>query len=132
MAIAPLAGHTDCHTLTVRFESMTTALPDTLLHFIQTCVPTFQAAQVLLFLSSNRDRDFSPEEIVTAMRPVVVRLSAIKEYMALFASHDVVTEHRGRYRFNARSHIEHCVGELSQAYNEQPVTLIRAVTHGSI
>lgn len=111
---------------------MTTALSDTLLHFIQTCIPTFQAAQVLLFLSSNRDRDFSPEEIVTAMRPVVVRLSAVKEYLALFAGHDVVNEHRGRYSYNARSHVEQNVGELARAYNEQPVTLIRAVAHGSI
>jgi len=111
---------------------MTTALSNTLLHFIQTCVPTFQAAQVLLFLSSNRDRDFSPEEIVTAMRPVVVRVSSVKEYMALFASQDVVSEHRGRYKLNARSHVEHSVGELARAYNEQPVTLIRAVAHGSL
>ena len=71
-------------------------------------------------------------EIVTAMRPVVVRLPAVKEYTALFATHDVVTEHRGRYRYNPRTHVGHKVSELALAYNEQPVTLIRAVSNGSI
>ena len=110
----------------------TTALPDTLLHFIQTCVPTFQAAQVLLFLASNRDRDFTPEEIVTAMRPVVVRVSSVKEYASLFLKRGVVSEHAGRYRYTPPTHIEHSVSELARAYNEQPVTLIRAVAHGSL
>jgi hypothetical protein len=109
---------------------MTTALPDTLLHFIATCVPSFQAAQVLLFLAAHRDRDFAPEEIVIGMRPVVVRLSSVKEYTALFARHDLIVENGGRYRYNPRAH-EHNVGELARAYNEQPVSLIRAVSHGS-
>jgi hypothetical protein len=111
---------------------MTTALPDTLLRFIQTCVPTFQAAQVLLFLVNYRDRDFAPEEIVTGMRPVVVRLSSVKEYTALFARHRVVIEHAGRYRYSAPADLEHSVSELARAYNEQPVTLIRAVSNGSV
>ncbi|HEY7185768.1 MAG TPA: hypothetical protein VH436_04430 [Vicinamibacterales bacterium] len=111
---------------------MTTALPDTLLHFIQTCIPTFQSAQVLLFLVNHSDRDFTPEEIVTAMRPVVVRLSSVKEYAALFARHHVVKEHAGRYRYSAPVDVERSVHELARAYNEQPVTLIRAVSHSSL
>ena len=111
---------------------MTTALPDTLLQFLQTCVPTFQAVQVLLFLVNHRDRDFAPEEIVIAMRPIVVRLSSVREYTALFARHHVVNEHAGRYRYSASAHIEHSVNELARAYNEQPVTLIRAVSNGTI
>jgi hypothetical protein len=111
---------------------MTTALPDTLLHFIQTCIPTFQSAQVLLFLVNHSDRDFAPEEIVTGMRPVVVRLSSVKEYAALFARHRVVNEHAGRYRYSAPADVERSVHELARAYNEQPVTLIRAVSHSSL
>jgi hypothetical protein len=111
---------------------MTSALPDTLLHFIQTCIPTFQSAQVLLFLVNHRDRDFAPEEIVTAMRPVVVRLSSVKEYAALFARHNIVSEHAGRYRYSAPADVEHSVHALARAYNEQPVTLIRAVSNGSV
>lgn len=110
---------------------MTTALPDTLLRFIQTCVPSFQAAQVLLFLVNHRDRDFAPEEIVTGMRPVVVRLSSIKEYTALFARHHILDEHAGRFRYSAPADVEHRVIELARAYNEQPVTLIRAVSNSS-
>jgi len=110
---------------------MTPALPDTLLHFIETCVPSFQAAQVLLFLAAHRDRDFAPDEIVIGMRPIVVRLSAVKEYTALFASHDLIVEQGARYRYHARAHVENSVSELARAYNEQPVTLIRAVSHGT-
>jgi hypothetical protein len=111
---------------------MTTALPNTLLHFIQTCIPTFQSAQVLLFLVNHSDRDFAPEEIVTAMRPIVVRLSSVKEYTALFARHNIVSEYEGRFRYSAPAHVEHSVHELARAYNEQPVTLIRAVSNGSV
>jgi hypothetical protein len=111
---------------------MTTALPETLLRFIQACIPTFQSAQVLLFLMNHSDRDFAPEEIVTAMRPTVVRLSSVKEYTALFARHHILSEYAGRFRYSAPADVEDSIHELARAYNEQPVTLIRAVSNSSV
>ena len=45
-------------------------LSRTLLEFIDASIPTVQAAEALPFLAANRDRDFSPDEIVF---PLVVR-----------------------------------------------------------
>ena len=55
-------------------------------------VPTYHAAEVLLFFASHRDRSFSPEEIVVEMRPVVIALPAVKEYARLFAARQLIIE----------------------------------------
>lgn len=57
--------------------------PQSLLELIQSCVPTFQAAEVLLFFASHPDRDFSVEEVVVCMRPAVITVPAVREYTAL-------------------------------------------------
>lgn len=105
-------------------------LSRTLLEFIDASIPTFQAAEALLFLAANRDRDFSPDEIVVGMRPRVISAAAVGEYASLFAAQRVVTEIDGRFRYGPGSaELERRVGELSHAYNERPVTLITAIYH---
>ena len=47
-------------------------LPETLLKFLHANIPTFQAAEALLFVAHNRDRDFSAEEVVVGMRPRMI------------------------------------------------------------
>jgi len=102
--------------------------PQSLLEFIQSCVPTFQAAEVLLFFASHPDRDFSVEEVVAQMRPTVITVPAVKEYTALFATQDLVTDAHGRFRYGPLSAAhEHAIGELARAYDERPVTLIRVI-----
>lgn len=109
---------------------MTLDLPETLLKFLHSNVPTYQAADALLFFAQNRDRDFSAEEVVVAMRPRIISLSAAREYAALFTERRLVTESNGRFRYRPASWELECrVGELSHAYNEKPVTLISAIYH---
>jgi hypothetical protein len=109
---------------------MTLDLPETLLQFLHANVPTFQAADALLFFAQNRNRDFTAEEIVVAMRPRIISLAAVREYTALFAERHLVTESNGRFRYRPASRELECrVGELSNAYNEKPVTLISAIYH---
>jgi hypothetical protein len=104
---------------------MTEELPDRLLTLIHACIPTFQAAEALLFLAANRDRDFSVEEIVVAMRPKVITAAALEECRQLFTAGRLVTEIKGRLRFNPQSiDLERSVCDLSQAYHERPVTVI--------
>lgn len=105
-------------------------LSGTLLEFIHASIPTFQAAEALLFLTANRDRDFSPEEIVVGMRPRAITAAAVRECAELFAAHGLLTEIDGRFRYGpASAELERRVGELSHAYNERPVTLITAIYH---
>lgn len=103
-------------------------LPETLLKFLHTNIPTFQAADALLFFAHNRDRDFSAEEVVVGMRPRMITVAAVREYVALFKERHLVTESNGRFRYRPASRELECrVGELSHAYNEKPVTLISAI-----
>ena len=105
-------------------------LSRTLLAFIDASIPTFQAAEALLFLAANRDRDFSPDAIVVGMRPRVITAAAVSGYAAVFAAQRLVTEIDGRFRYGpASAELERRVGELSHAYNERPVTLITAIYH---
>ena len=102
--------------------------PQSLLQLIQSCVPTLQAAEVLLLFASHPDRDFSVEEVVVCMRPAVITVPAAREYTALFAAHRLVTEAKGRFRYHPQSaELERAIGELAHAYNERPVTLIRVL-----
>jgi hypothetical protein len=105
-------------------------LSRTLLEFIHASIPTFQAAEALLFLAANRDRDFSPDEIVVGMRPRVISAAAVSEYAVLFAAQRLTRDIDGRFRYNPASpELERRVGELSRAYDERPVTLITAIYH---
>jgi hypothetical protein len=106
---------------------MPTPLPDTLLQFIILCIPTYQAAEVLLFFAAHPDGQWSPEETVVAIRPVVVTVPAMREYLVLFAKTSLLAETDGEFRYDPSPELEPCVGELARAYNEKPVTLIRAI-----
>jgi hypothetical protein len=109
---------------------MAEEISEGLLELIQASIPTFQAAEALLFLAANRDRDFGVDEIVVGMRPRIIAAAAMKEYGALFASRRLVTETEGRFRYApASSEMERRVCELSHAYNERPVTLIITIYH---
>jgi hypothetical protein len=110
---------------------MVSPLPESLVRFIRSCVPTYQAAEVLLFLAANPEREWTPEELVVAMRPVVVTVPAMKEYLSLFVARRVirVTELRVmRIVYEpSTSELEDGVAALTHAYNERPVTLIATI-----
>jgi hypothetical protein len=106
---------------------MPTGLPESLLQFVQAFVPTYQAAELLLFFAANPGLDFTPEEVVSAMRPVVVAEPAVREYTAHFAAKGLLFEREGRYRYGASPELERSINELVSAYRQRPVTLIRAI-----
>jgi hypothetical protein len=107
---------------------MAALLPKSLIEFIQECIPTYQAAELLLFFASHPDGDFSAENVVVAMRPVVITVPAVKEYASLFVDTGLIVQADGRYRYGPSTvDLERGIGELAHAYNEKPVTLIRAI-----
>ena len=109
---------------------MAEVLSTSLLELIHASIPTFQAAEALLFLATHRDRDFSADEVVMGMRPRVIAVAAMREYGALFASRHLVSETSGRFRYAPASpELERSVCELQHAYNERPVTLIITIYH---
>jgi hypothetical protein len=103
-------------------------LPAQLLRFIALAIPTYLAAEVLLFLAARPERAWRPEEIVVEMRPVVITLPAAKEYLALFLLRNIVEESDGCYFYKPSSpELEAAIGALAYAYNERPVTLIHTI-----
>jgi len=107
-------------------DAMSTDLPQTLLDFIRVTVPAYHAAELLVFLATHRDRDFTAEEVVIGMRPLVITVPAVREHVAHFTAARLVVEAGGRFRCApASAELERRVGELVDAYNERPVTLIQ-------
>jgi len=109
---------------------MAGTLSPALQDLIQRCIPTFRAAELLLFFAANRERDYSPEEIVVCMRPAEITASVAREYATLFTANHLITETSVRFRYGPlSSDLERVIAELALAYNEQPVTLIVAIHH---
>jgi hypothetical protein len=103
-------------------------LPRALLDFVRHHVPTFQAAEFLVFLAGHRDRAFTAEEVVTLMRPESISVPDVREYVALFSGGGLVDASQGRFTFEpATPEQEACVAQLVAAYNERPVTLISEI-----
>ena len=103
-------------------------LPKSLIDFIHDCVPTYQAAELILFFAAHPDGDFSVEDIVVTMRPVVITVPAVREYVSLFVDKGLIWQAHGRYRYGpSTNELERGIGELARAYNEKPVTLIHAI-----
>jgi hypothetical protein len=103
-------------------------LPGSLLQFIRSCVPTFVAAELLLFLHSHQDETWTSEDVST-ISPTSITESAAGEYLLLFKTCGLVAQDEGgRYRYAPNSaELEENVRSLLQAYNERPVTLIRTI-----
>ena len=107
---------------------MAIELPSLLERFIFQCIPTLQAAEVLLLVAAHPERDFSAEDIVVLIRPTVVTASAVLEYMALLQGSHIVTASDGTFRYTAATgELEAVIAELRRTYNERPVTLIAAI-----
>ena len=102
---------------------------DNLLQFLAATVPTFPAAELLVFLAGHAERIWSAEEIVNAIKPISISMAAVLEYMALFKANGIVDEKtRGQFLFTpTSSSLQAAVDELTHAYNERPVTLIRII-----
>ena len=95
---------------------------------IHTCVPTYQAAEVLLFFAAHPQRAFAPEEVVVSMRPVVVTVQAVKQYLAVFTSAGLLVKAAGTFTYGPSSpELEQSIGELGDAYHERPVTLVKVI-----
>jgi hypothetical protein len=95
--------------------------------FIRTYVPSFRAAQILVFVATNRDRDFSAAEVVDAMRFDPDLESTVKDYLAFWNARHLLTETGGRFVYRQASDHERAIEELRRSYRERPVTLTTAI-----
>jgi hypothetical protein len=106
---------------------MPTELSPTLLEFIRTCIPTYQVAEVLLAAAAHRHRDFTADELVGIMRPVVITAAEARKHLAVLTACGLLRQHAGRFIYDPIPEREPGMQELTRAYNERPVTLVRAI-----
>ena len=106
---------------------MSTELTPTLLEFIRTCIPSYQVAEVLLAMAAYPNRDFTAEEIVEIMRPVEITEPAAQRSLAILTVCGLLGQHAGRFTYRPSPELAPRAQELLRAYNERPVTLIRAI-----
>jgi hypothetical protein len=102
-------------------------LATTLLDLIHQCIPTLQAAEVLLFFAARRGESFRPEDVAAAMRPRV-GVAAVREYVSQFVEAGLMAERSHGFAYEPTSPaLEHAVSDLRVAYDERPVTLISTI-----
>jgi hypothetical protein len=107
---------------------MTPPLSEALLRIIELAIPSYPAAELLVFISDRPERHWKPDEIVAEMHPLIISASAVSEYLTLFQSRGIVREIDGYFYFKpTSSDVEEGIAALAQAYRERPVTLIQTI-----
>lgn len=104
-------------------------LPDNVRQLLQSSVPTIDALEVLIFLARHPGRSWLSKEIVDQMQPTVLLEKNVKECLTLFQSQGLGVENPDAgFSYGPTSpDLQAAVAALTTAYNERPVTLIRAV-----
>jgi hypothetical protein len=103
---------------------------DDFCRFIQTTIPSVDAAEVLLFVKRRADATWTPAAVGAELRPTVQLNDAeAAKYLDGFLQQGVVAlTPEGRFQFKPRSEeIEMYAEMLALAYRVRPVTLIRMI-----
>lgn len=102
---------------------------DEFCRFLQTTVPSVDAAELLLLLQREPAREWSGAEIVAALRPAPLGEAEVARYVEAFLARGLLAQgadKRARYQ-PASEELAGYVRTLAQAYSERPVTLIRVI-----
>ncbi len=103
---------------------------DDFCRFIQTTIPSFEAAELLLLLARGAGVEWRLEEALARLRPAVSITDAeAARYVELLRANALVAVAADRrFRYLPGSYfLEEQVKALERAYNERPVTLIRMI-----
>ena len=102
---------------------------DEFCRFLQTAVPSVDAAELLLLLQRDRSRAWSTAEIVVALRPASITEADAMRTIEAFVARGLLAQgpdKRVQYQPTSEE-LDGYVRTLAQAYTERPVTLIRVI-----
>jgi hypothetical protein len=102
---------------------------DEFCRFLQTAVPSVDAAELLLLLQRDRSRAWSAAEIVVALRPASITEADAMRTIETFVARGLLAQgadKRVQYQPTSEE-LDGYVRTLAQAYTERPVTLIRVI-----
>jgi hypothetical protein len=102
---------------------------DDFCRFVQTSVPSVDAAELLLLLRRDPGRSWSAGEIVAALKPAALTEADVARYLDTFLARGVLSQGADkRVQFQpASDELAGHARTLAQAYSERPVTLIRVI-----
>ena len=103
--------------------------PQELQSFIQDTIPSVDAAELLVLLARDPQREYSASGAVDAMRPTAVTEPAARRYLLHFLARGLVAAPKeDSYRYDPASpELDTMVRALTRVYNERPVTLVRMI-----
>lgn len=106
------------------------AFSDEFCAFLQTTVPTVDAAELLLGLKTRPEKQWDAREAAQTLEGRInFKEADAARYLDLFVARSLLIPHperRFQYR-PATPELEAFVETLARAYNERPVTLIRMI-----
>lgn len=103
--------------------------PEELQRLIEAAIPNVEAAELLIALHAHAGRDWTPGELGDAIRPTRIDAATLAKVLEVFAARGLAEPRPGgaiRYRASTPE-LDAMVRALAKAYNERPVTLIRAI-----
>ena len=103
--------------------------PDALRSFIRDAIPDVDAAELLLLLARNAERDFDLRTLLGELRPSVVTEAVARRHLTQFQERGlVVSSQPGTYRYSPSTpQLDEAVRALTRVYNERPVTMVRTI-----
>ena len=104
-------------------------LSQELTDFIRSSLPSYPAAEVLVRVSREAGRAWTPQEIVETVPPLNLTPEAAKEYLVHFVSSGLMRAEPGVSFsfFPSSEQLKNAVALLADAYDHRPVTLIRTM-----
>ena len=102
---------------------------DEFCRFLQSTLPSVDAAELLLLLARDPTRWWSVPEIVAALRPAPLTDADVTRVLETLQARAIVAlgpDRRVQYR-PGNEELAGYVRTLGQAYSERPVTLIRVI-----
>ncbi|HEX7053618.1 MAG TPA: hypothetical protein VF211_06740 [Burkholderiales bacterium] len=102
---------------------------DEFCRFLQTSVPSVDAAELLLLLARDASRWWSNLELLAALRPAPLTDADITRMLETLVARGLVVQAADkRVQYHpANDELDGYVRTLAQAYSERPVTLIRVI-----
>lgn len=102
---------------------------DDFCRFLQTSVPSVDAAELLLLLLRDETRWWSAAEAAAALKPAALTEADVARYLETFVARSLIalgSDKRVQYH-PENAELDRYVRTLAQAYSERPVTLIRVI-----
>lgn len=99
-----------------------------LIRFIHATLPSYEAAVVLVYVSREAERSWTLEDLVSAIGPESIDAAAARAHVEHFVRLGILEALSSeQFRFRSQEEAAAVVAQLRLAYDERPVTLIRAL-----